>query len=267
MSSGDFTRCEICNRTLLVGETVSAYLDPRSGQVRTVCPLCLARAELNGWDLVDDVEGHRPSIVGSDQGVDGNRLASRLKLDVERLERELQATRRQIEVAEADVGRRGEREAQLLAELHEALDRVREIESAEEGIRLRLGELERRLDQSQQAQRMLLKARRREADAAYLCGIAASAFNRSPAREKALSLAAELGDPVVQLGVDGIGLPRAVLLTLAWPKGARRYRIRCDLVTRQIDVEDLGSGLDLDDLPVRIIANARMVGGKIELGA
>jgi hypothetical protein len=44
----EFESCDVCERTLLVGERSWRYLAP-SGDMRTVCTLCKSRAEVSGW--------------------------------------------------------------------------------------------------------------------------------------------------------------------------------------------------------------------------
>ena len=51
---------------------------------------------------------------------------------------------------------------------------------------------------------MLLRARRREADPTYMCGIAAEIFNRSPHMRTVLGLIEEHGPPTIRLGVEGL---------------------------------------------------------------
>ena len=100
---------------------------------------------------------------------------------------------------------------------------------------------------------MLLRARRREADPNYMCGIAVEIFNRSPHLPTVLGLVDEHGRPEIRLGVEGSTLPRAIRLTFAWAGGSCAYRITCDLVARLFDVEDLarGTGLQAPVAPFR----------------
>ena len=105
---------------------------------------------------------------------------------------------------------------------------------------------------------MLLRARRREADPNYMCGIAAEIFNRSPHLRTVLELVDEHGMPQIRLGVEGSTLPRAIRVTFAWAGGSCSYRVTCDLVARLFDVEDLarGTGLQAPVQPFR--PNARL---------
>jgi len=50
--------CAICGRTILSGERVHDYLD--GGEERSVCELCVARAERLAWRPADEPEPERP---------------------------------------------------------------------------------------------------------------------------------------------------------------------------------------------------------------
>lgn len=263
----EHTRCALCKRTLLVGEAATAFQDPRSKSINAVCPLCLKRAAQLGWEPVGTEDERQPPRVEADGAIDATALAGRLQADIERLERQLDVSRGAVQSAEATARTQREREDQLVTELDQALARIRELEGGEQTLRARLDDAARRVTEAQQAQEQLLRARRREADVAYLCGIAAEAFNRSDDVQLVRVLTDEHGPPEVQVGVEGITLPRLVLIVFAWPGGCRRYRIRCDLVTRLFDVDDLSRSADLEPLRGALRANARFVDGRIELGA
>jgi hypothetical protein len=55
--SADAT-CAICGRTILAGERVHGYAD--GGEERSVCELCVARAERLGWRPAGEAEPDRP---------------------------------------------------------------------------------------------------------------------------------------------------------------------------------------------------------------
>jgi hypothetical protein len=50
--------CAICGRTILAGERIHGFLE--AGDERTVCELCVARAEQLGWRPGDEPEPERP---------------------------------------------------------------------------------------------------------------------------------------------------------------------------------------------------------------
>lgn len=56
------TSCSICGRTILAGERVHGYAD--DGEERTVCELCVARADRLGWRPVGDPEPERQPDKG-----------------------------------------------------------------------------------------------------------------------------------------------------------------------------------------------------------
>jgi hypothetical protein len=51
--------CAICGRTILAGERVLGFVD--GGEERSVCELCVARAERLGWRPAGEPEPERPS--------------------------------------------------------------------------------------------------------------------------------------------------------------------------------------------------------------
>jgi hypothetical protein len=51
--------CAVCGRTILVGERVHGFVE--AGEERSVCELCLGRAERLGWRRADEPEPERPA--------------------------------------------------------------------------------------------------------------------------------------------------------------------------------------------------------------
>jgi hypothetical protein len=236
------TRCALCKRSLLVGEQARTFTDPRTRGVHTVCPLCTTRAARAGWEMVGESEARRPIPVQVDNVVDHERLVMRLQTDLRRLESNVDGTRSELDEARASHAAQQQRIDGLLAELSEARRHATLLEGEIEARDQRLRESDRRLEEAQASQDLLLRARRREADAAYMCGIAAEVFNRSPHLGTVLAARDGRGEPKVRIGVDGSGLPRPVRIVFAWPEASRSYRVTCDLVARLFDVEDLALG-------------------------
>jgi hypothetical protein len=58
--------CAICGRTILAGERVHGYLD--GGEERTVCELCVARAEGFAWRPASEPEPERPTRAHEGRG-------------------------------------------------------------------------------------------------------------------------------------------------------------------------------------------------------
>ncbi len=269
MLADNATRCSICRRTLLVGEHAHVYQDGRTRSIQSVCKLCTTRAQRAGWEPLGEQQVHRtarlrtsPAVVGKGQP---ERLVRRLHLQMERLQHELRET--QGEDAHDEVGTAADdaRVEELGRQLEEARTVVARLQAQMATREARIAQLERELEDAQGAQATLLRARRREADPAYLCGIAAEVFNRAPEAADVARLAAERGTPLVRLEADGIGLPRAVLLTFAWGDERAAFRVSCDLVGRLFDVEVSHGAARADRVATPFRPNARFVDGRVEV--
>ena len=232
-----------------------------------MCPLCVGKADRAGWQLLGDRPARRPLPVNVDNEIDHERLVLRLQSDLERLEHDLGGS--QIELRDERASRE-QLEADLAA-LRGTLAEARQV-AATVDVRLAekdrlIADADRRAAESLEAQEMLLRARRREADPTYVCGIAAEIFNRSPHMKTVLGLVEEHGAPSIRLGVEGCTLPRAIRVTFSWSGGSCSYRVTCDLVARLFDVEDLarGTGLQAQVPPFR--GNARLDDGRLVVQA
>jgi hypothetical protein len=65
MTSGEYTVCDVCGRTLLRGERSEVYL--AGGERRSVCDLCKSRAIHEGWIREGTVAAYNSSGSGSDR--------------------------------------------------------------------------------------------------------------------------------------------------------------------------------------------------------
>ncbi|MGI9117735.1 MAG: hypothetical protein ACR2JV_08910, partial [Gaiellales bacterium] len=227
-------QCGVCRRSLLTGERPLAYLDPRSGGEVVVCPLCVDRAERNGWQLVEQEQRQVAAVAD-----DADRTVRLLKAQVNTLQTQLESTVETLEDTRDHSTARA-------TELDTLAARLADAEAEGAAVRAALAETERRLEQvrheleeSRAAQTTLMRARRREADEVYLAGIAAEVFNRSPQAATIGLLTGLHGAPAVQNDVIGIDLPRTVRIRFGWPQGGRDYRVDVDLVARRFDLVDL----------------------------
>ncbi len=253
-------QCGICRRNLLTGERPHAFLDQKSGQRVTVCSLCLDRAERNGWLLLDEAPAPVAAIAD-----DTDRTVRLLKAQVSTLQTQLEST---VETLEDTRDHTSVRQT----ELDTLAARLTDAETEGAAVRAALAETERRLEQAQHAleesraaQATVMRARRREADAVYLAGIAAEVFNRAPQAATIGLLVGLHGTPAVRIDVEGIELPRRIRIRFGWPQGGRDYRVDVDLVSRRFDLVDLVPGGDgrLIELTEPFYANAEWVDGRI----
>ena len=193
----NLTRCGICRRSLLLGESAAVFQDDRTRAIHTVCALCTQRAERAGWTTVGEpVSRPRLRVHTNNPAVGQDRLVQRLQADLERMQRELRGRQRPADQRALRHGRRagpwlgpgagseGARRAHRRAGARDRQSATRASTSSSAQLREALEEHE-----------ALRKARRREADAAYLGGIAAEVFNRSPHRQEIANLAARMGEP------------------------------------------------------------------------
>ena len=95
----------------------------------------------------------------------------------------------------------------------------------------------------------LAEARRKEADARHVRRLAIEAFNRSEHMERVVAISRSLGDPVVNVRLDSLELPRPVAITIAWDISWYEYVVRLDLLERTITVEESDRGDDPNELP------------------
>ncbi|MGZ4430656.1 MAG: hypothetical protein ACXVYV_03315 [Gaiellales bacterium] len=280
--------CALCRRHLLVGEPARLYQDPSSKRFLKVCPLCYERADRRGWraegrpivavhanppsdqllrereGLIDRLRGQlqsvefdldkvRSALAKAEQQAGELRTVKRESKDMagelRRRERDLRALgdekRRSDErAAQAEAAHRSEiaRHHAVAAELDQ---RAAEVERAER----RAAQLERELEHERQRYAELAEARRQEGDQRNVRRIALEAFNRSDHIERVVAISRSLGDPVINVEVDGCELPRPVVVTVAWDISWYEYIVRLDLYEQTVSVEEARRGDDPRDLP------------------
>ena len=253
-------QCGICRRSLLTGERPILFTDNRSGGTVEVCSLCVERAEKNGWLRQEEEAAPVAAVVE-----DSDRTVRLLQAQVNSLQNQLDTTVERLEDTQDSTTARETELETLAARLADAEAEGAAARAAHAEAERRLEQARHELEESQAAQATVMRARRREADAVYLAGIAAEVFNRAPQSATIGLLTGLHGSPAVELRVLGIELPRQVLIRFGWPQGGREYRVEVDLVARRFDLVDLVPGGDgrLIELVDPLRANADWIDGRI----
>lgn len=268
--------CAVCRRSVLVGEPLAPFLDPRSERTQAVCELCIAPARSRGWQAAGAPLRHRGSTrlrvemlpaaeahaddaaapeftapqaaileraIGLDTGPADPAASAALLERVRRQDTELVRLRRELDPARrAEDQRRLERQAGELAELRAAL-------------RERDARIER-----------LLHARHSETSPMRMSGHALDAFNQSCELERMARIARTLGDPVINVHDEGPGIPRRVRITMCWDIAWYEFVVKLDLGAGKASVHETGTGGDPTTLPLeRQRANARWSGSGLKL--
>jgi hypothetical protein len=297
--------CALCRRHLLVGEPARLYQDPSSKRFLKVCPLCYERADRRGWradgrpivavhanppsdaalrereGLIDRLRGQlqsveldldkvRSALAKAEQQAGELRNVKRemkeLSNEARRRDRELKGMadekRRSDErAAQAEAAHRAEisRHHQAAAKLDEQTAQVERLES-------RLAQLEQELEHERRRYAELADARRTESDARQIRRMALEAFNRSAHAERVVAISRSLGDPVVNVAVEGCELPRIVSICVAWDISWYEYEVRLDLYEQTVSVDEGRRGDDPRDLPQhRLHPNAVLRADRIVL--
>jgi hypothetical protein len=280
-AAADTGSCAICRRHFLQGEAVRLYRDANGPTFRRVCALCLAAAVTRGWELAEATRAEPLRVHGDPMRAEAaavrDRLVERLQSELESVQRQLVGVRGSYSEAEAralELERDRDGLARLPSELR-TLERERdqlaaEVDRLSQGLaqanlregRLerserRIRELEAELDDLQDELERFQLARKREADSAYLRGIAASAFNRSSHAATVRTAARRHGPPRCRLAGEGVGLPRIVRATFSWDAAWFEFVIALDLAERSVKVTESGHGDSSADLPAsRLRENA-----------
>jgi hypothetical protein len=281
-AAADTGSCAICRRHFLQGEAVRLYRDANGPTFRRVCALCLSAAVARGWELAEATRAEPLRVHADPMRAEAaavrDRLVERLQADLETVQRQLVGVRGSFSEAEAralELERDRDGLARLPSELR-ALERERdqlaaEVDRLSQGLaqatlregRLerserRVRELESEITEVQDELERLRIVRRREADSAYLRGIAASAFNRSSHAATIATAARRYGaSPRCRLAGEGVGIPRIVRATISWPDAWFEFVIALDLAERSVRVNEAGHGSSSADLPAaRLRENA-----------
>ena len=96
--------------------------------------------------------------------------------------------------------------------------------------------------------------------------LALEAFNRSEHMERVVAISRSLGDPIVNVRLESLELPRPVTITIAWDISWYEYVVRLDLLERTITVEESERGDDPSELhPARLQPNGVLRADRIVL--
>jgi hypothetical protein len=297
--------CALCRRHLLVGEPARLYQDPGSKRFHKVCALCYERADRRGWradgrpivavhanppsdqllrereSLIDRLRSQLQSVeMDLDQVrsalAKGEHEAGELravKREMKELTGEMRRRERDLKALQAEKRRSDERAAQAEAAHRAEIARHHAVaaqldESAAESGRMtaRITQLEQELAAERERYAELLEARKRESDARHVRLLALEAFNRSDHVDRVVAIARSLGEPIVNVGLGGLELPRPVVITVAWDISWYEYTIRIDLLEGSVTVEESRRGDEPRDLaPFRLQPNAVLRSDRIVL--
>jgi hypothetical protein len=285
-AAADPGSCAVCRRHFLQGEAVRLYRDANGPTFRRVCALCLTVAAQRGWEP-SEATREEPLRVYADPmraeaAVVRDRLVERLQAELETVQRQLVGARGSWTEAESralELERARDDLARLPSELR-SVERERDNLAAEvdrlsqglaqatlserrlERTERRVRELEAEVAEAHAEADRLRTVRRREADPAYLRGIAAAAFNRSSHAGAVATAARRYGEPRCRLEAEGVGLPRTVRATFFWDDAWYEFVIALDLAERSVRVDEVGRGDSSADLPAtRLRENAAWTPG------
>ena len=246
--------CGVCERVLLVGESLRVYRDSNDHPLR-VCDLCRSSARQLGLARSGPVDAPRLRVQpgGSVTDiVDRDALIEGLGKELEYLKDQLGAARSALtehslkdEAVRAitDRLRRQERELERLRKEVDPAQRAQEqrtIRQQEQELR-QLREVVRRRDE-QVAQLQL--ARQAETQPRRMCGFALDAFNRSEEADRMARITRTLDAPSVSVVDQGPGIPRLVVITLMWDIAWYQFHVKLDLGTSRASVHEFASGGD-----------------------
>ncbi len=280
------TDCAVCRRSVLVGEPLTPFHDPKGDRHVAVCELCRDRARSRGWTHAGEPVRRRGSgrlrvehvggndgpatilALAPDPAVDSAPaftppqaaiLERAIGLDAQPVDPPAHASdlidrlRRQdveLECLRRDLNPARRAEEQRIAERQQA--QIREL-------RGELHERDRRIEQLQ-------RARHDETSPMRMSGHALNAFNQSRDLERMARIARTLGEPIVNVHDEGAGIPRRVRITMAWDIAWYEFTVKLDLGAGRASVHETGAGGEPSVLPLeRRRANACWSGSGLKL--
>lgn len=274
--------CELCDRTLLVGEVVHEFRD-RDSRARGVCDLCRSAAVRHGWDFASGptprkrskVGAHRPLVLsefdvvtpGEATGTSNQLpIAGMPSVPVTHLLPTPTANSNIIQYLRGQLGAAGEdprlhslpadilssiadrlgRQERELARLRKEADPARR-KHEEQTLVVQSKEIQQLREAVRDRDRRVTQldsARRAEVDPVVMCRHAIDAFNMSEHADRMARIARTLGAPDVWVQDQGLGLPRIVHVTLAWDIAWYCFRVKLDLGSGKASVHELSTGGD-----------------------
>lgn len=249
--------CGICQRSLLVGESLRMFHDERTNQTIHVCELCRGRAHKRGMrDTAHDVDSardERPCLRVQPSGSVADAP------DVEAIRAPLQPFPEAVRVAAEpahsadDVIReltdRLQRQNRELRRVRSELsaDRIATAEQRVNDLDAQLRQLRSALVARDEQITRLQNARIAETSPTRMCAYALDAFNASRFVERMARIARTLGDPHAVVHDCGPGIPRHVDVLLCWDIAWYRFDIKLDLGVGKASVHEVGTGGDPAD--------------------
>lgn len=245
------THCAMCRRSVLVGEPLIPFHDPRADRQVTVCELCRSRARTRGWSESGEPTRRRGEARLRVEHIAPLNAPARnagTALDppqVAILERAAGAAAQPAPPSPALLERVRRQDVEL-TRLHAELDPVRRAEErrAHEHMSSELRELRAALQARDTLIERLQRARHAETSAMRMSGFALEAFNQSADLERMGRIARTLGDPLVNVRDEGPGIPRRVRLTLSWDIAWYEFTVKLDLGAGRASVHETGTGGD-----------------------
>lgn len=251
--------CSICERSLLVGESLGMYRDRDSRTVH-VCELCRDRARRRGLEELGAVRTPRLRVQPSgpvNDVLDRERVIERLGNELQQVKEQLGAAHMALNAQTMDEDtvssvtdklRRQERELERLRREHDPVRRADEQRQLQQqAVELRQLRAELRLRDEQIARLRL--AREAETSPVRMCGFALDAFNSSEHADRMARIARTLGEPEVCVGDEGPALPRRIRITLVWDIAWYEFQVKLDLGAGKASVHETASGGDARALP------------------
>lgn len=269
--------CAVCRRSVLTGEPLTPFHDPRSNRHVGVCELCRARAHSRGWEASGEpvrtrggtrlrVE-HLAPVAARPRGEDEPMLAPQAAILERAIGLDARPAPDQADPSPALLERIRQQDAELVR-LRRELDPVRRADEQQrlERQAAEIRELRTALRERDARIERLQHARHAETSPMRMSGHALDAFNQSAELERMARIARTLGDPVINVHDEGAGIPRRVRITLSWDIAWYEFVVKLDLGLGRASVHETGTGGDPTVLPLeRRRANARWSSSGLKL--